>query len=181
MFLRPQRTEIWSHSYFHSQKSEKVQLQVQKCWKKTVFFFEKIIFFLQGDTLGPIECGFEKSSELFFQKVQNWQSWSKNIRGNFHKMFLWMCNMQFRESSQKKVAKVRRFFDQSLKRTKKFSLLKALFSSKNHFCVYRLQNWQACQDSYANSPKITAPSPKEMEKGDSYWKRLFLQDGPLGW
>ena len=90
-------------------------------------------------------------------------------------MFLWMCNMQFRERSQKNFAKVRRFFDQSLKRTKKLPLLKALFSSKNRFWVYRLQNWQACQDYYANSPKITAPNPKELEKGDFNWKRLFYK------
>ena len=86
-----------------------------------------------------------------------------------------MCNVQFRERSRKFFAKVRRFFDQSLKRTKKFPLLKALFSSKKCFCVYRLQNWQACQDQYANSPKGTAPSPKEMEDGDFTWKRLFYK------
>ena len=90
-------------------------------------------------------------------------------------MFLWMCNMQFRERSQENFAKFRRFFAQSLKRTKKFSLLKALFSSKNHFCVSRMQNWQASQEYYANSPKIAAPSPKEMEKRDFNWKRLFYK------
>ena len=90
-------------------------------------------------------------------------------------MFLWMCNMQFRERSQEMFAKFRKFFAQSLKRTKKFSLLKALFSSKNHFCVSRMQNWQASQEYYANSPKIAAPSPKEMEKRDFNWKRLFYK------
>ena len=141
---------------------------------RKLFFFEEISFFLQGDPLGPIECGLKKSPELFFPKVQIRQNWSKNIWENFHKMFLWMCNMQFRERSQKKFAKVRRFFDQSLRRTKKFPLLKALFSSKNRFWVHRLQNWQACQDYHANSPKIAAPRPKEMERGNFNWKRLFF-------
>ena len=44
-----------------------------------------------------------------------------------------------------------------------------------------MQNWQPCQNYYANSPKFSAASPKKMEKGVFNWKRLFLQDGPLGW
>ena len=46
---------------------------------------------------------------------------------NFHRFFLWMCNMQFRERSQKNFAKVWMFFVQSLKRTKIFLSLRLCF------------------------------------------------------
>ena len=83
--------------------------------------------------------------------------------------------MQFRERNQETFAKVRRCFAQSLKRTRKCFLHKALFSSKNHFCVCRMQKCQACQGYYANSPKIAAPSPREMEKEGFNWERLFYK------
>ena len=41
-----------------------------------------------------------------------------------------MCNMQFRERSQKTFAKIRKFFDQNLKRTKNFRSLKLCFPRK---------------------------------------------------
>ena len=50
------------------------------------------------------------------------------------------------ENAVKKTLPKSEGFRSKSEKDKKNSLLKALFASKNHFCVSRMQNWQACQD-----------------------------------
>ena len=50
------------------------------------------------------------------------------------------------ENAVKKTLPKSEGFRSKSEKDKKNSLRKALFASKNHFCVSRMQNWQACQD-----------------------------------
>ena len=68
--------------------------------------------------------------QFFLQNVHNWQIWSLNIRENFNKRFLWMCNMQFRERSQKSVAKSEGFSIKVWKWQKIFHTLKLCLPPK---------------------------------------------------
>ena len=51
---------------FSAKSPRKFNFKSRKVGEK--LFFEGIVFFLQGDPLGPKECGFEESSEFFSKK-----------------------------------------------------------------------------------------------------------------
>ena len=132
---------------FFAKSPKKFSSKFRKVGKNC--FFEKIFFFFQGDPLGPIECGFEKPFWIVFSKIlkltklviEHQEKFPQNVPCSFGCV---ICSLE--NAVKKTLAKSEGFFAQCLKRTKKIFLLKALFSSKNHYCVSRMQNWQACQD-----------------------------------
>ena len=63
-------------------------------------FFEKKRIFS-----GPHRKQFWKQIRSFFEKIPKWQNGSAKFK-KFPKSFLWICNMQFRERSQKDFANV---------------------------------------------------------------------------
>ena len=121
-------------------------------------FFEKLFFFLRGDPLGPIECG-------FFQKMSTIDRFGHGTSGKISTKGSSGCVIMWTQS--KKFCKVRRFFDQS-ENQKNF--LKIFFPREIVFGF--IQKWQMPRLFSVQKSKS-----EEMEKGDFNWKRLSLQDG----
>ena len=71
--------------------------------------------------------------------------------------------MQFRQRSQKNFANFRKFFGQSLKKTKKIFPLWSLFLLKKFLWTARMQIWQPCRNVFYKSQKRFS-SRSEFEK-----------------
>ena len=132
-----------------------------KIGKRTVSIEKKYISY--DDPLGPIECNFEKSAKFFFQEVKICQSGSSNFRRSNPKIFFCLCNMQFKQRSQKDFANFRKFFDQSLKKTKFSFALSSLALLKKFPWTARMQIWQPCRNVFYKSQKHFG-SRSEFEK-----------------
>ena len=132
-----------------------------KIGKRTVSIEKKYISY--DDPLGPVECNCEKSTKLFFKKSKSVKVGHRTSEKKIPKNFFWVCNMQFRQRSQKNFANFRKFFDQSLKKTKKFFSLSKLVLLKKFFWTARMRNWQQCRNVFYKSQKRFS-SRSEFEK-----------------
>ena len=132
-----------------------------KIGKRTVFIEKKLYSLWRSSW--PYRMQFWKMVQIFFQEVQICQSGSSNFRKKIRKKIFWVCNLQFRQRSQKIFAKSREFFAQSLKKTKKIFTLSSLVPLKKFLWAARMQIWQRCRNIFYKSQKRFS-SRSEFEK-----------------
>ena len=82
--------------------------------------------------------------------------------------------MQFRQRSQKIFANFREFFDQSLKKTKKFSVFQALFSSKISFGLFECKIGNPAAIFSTKVKNVLVQGPKLKRKLSVFPKRVLL-------
>ena len=109
IFLGAHRREILPHCLLFVVKLPKSLAPCPEKLEKEQFSLKKN-YISYDDPLGPIECSFEKWSKFFFKKSKFVKVGHRTSGKKYGKKFFWVCNLQFRQRSQKIFANFREFF-----------------------------------------------------------------------